>query len=124
MNNIQKRFLLFSICILVRFLLVSLAYYLPEKYVYYMSFPALLVSLGFFIIYFGNLRKIGAEVLGDKIWWNDLRPIHGLNYIIFAYMAFTFNKNSYIPLLIDVILGLLSFIIYHKSIGSFSFLLR
>ena len=27
-----------------------------------------------------NLRKTGLEVFGDKIWWNNLRPIHGILY--------------------------------------------
>lgn len=63
MNNIQKRFVLFSICILVRVIIGLLAYYLPEKYVYYMSFPAVIIALGFFIIFFGGLRQTGGEVL-------------------------------------------------------------
>ena len=112
MNNIQKRFLLFSLCIIVRIILVLLAYYLDKKYVYYMSFPTLLISLGFFTIYFGNLRDTGSEVLGSKIWWNNLRPIHGLSYGLFAYLAFTKNQYSYIPLLFDVIIGVIAFLIY------------
>jgi hypothetical protein len=124
MNNIQKRFVLFSICILVRVLIGLLAYYLPEKYVYYMSFPAVIISLGFFVIYFGELRETGREVLGDKIWWNSLRPIHGLNYVVFAYMAFKLNKKSYIPLLLDVIIGLISFMVFHYNSNNFKLLLR
>ena len=122
MNNIQKRFLLFSLCIIVRIILVLLAYYLDKKYVYYMSFPTLLISLGFFTIYFGNLRDTGSEVLGSKIWWNNLRPIHGLNYLLFAYLAFTKNQYSYIPLSFDVIIGVIAFLIYHYNQHNFRLL--
>ena len=122
MNNIQKRFLFFSLCIIIRVIFVLLAYYLDKKYLYYMSFPAFLISLGFFIIYFGNLRKTGAEVIGSKIWWNDLRVIHGFNYLFFAYLAFKRNKNSYIPLTIDVIFGTIAFLMYHFSQNNFRLL--
>ena len=122
MNKIQKRFFLFSICIFVRTILVLLAYYLDTKYVYYMSYPAFLIGLGFIVIYLGDLRNTGGEVFGDNIWWNDLRTIHGFNYLFFAYLAFTKNKNSYIPLVIDVILGTIVFIIYHFKQGNFRLL--
>ena len=122
MNKIQKRFFLFSICIFVRTVLVLLAYYLDVNYVYYMSFPTFLMGMGFLVIYFNNLRKTGAEVFGSKIWWNDLRVIHGFNYLFFAYLAFTRNKNSCIPLTIDVIFGTIAFLMYHFSQNNFRLL--
>ena len=122
MNKIQKRFFLFSICIFVRTILVLLAYYLDVNYVYYMSFPTFFMGMGFLVIYFNNLRKTGAEVFGSKIWWNDLRVIHGFNYLFFAYLAFTRNKNSYIPLTIDVIFGTIAFLMYHFSQNNFRLL--
>lgn len=124
MNNIQKRFILFSICILVRTLFVILAYYLDKKYVYYASFPSAIIGIGFLTIYFGNFRGTGAEVFGSKIWWNSLRPLHGFNYLVFAYLAFTMKNNSYIPLLFDVILGTIVFIMYHYKSNNFRLLLR
>ena len=63
-------------------------------------------------IYLTGSRTTGPEVFGDKIWWNNLRPIHAILYILFAYNAFNQNKNSYIYLLLDVILGFTSFIIH------------
>ena len=122
MNNIQKRFILFSICILVRTLLVLLAYYLDTKYVYYMSYPTFLIGIGFLFIYFSKIRNTGAEVFGEKIWWNNLRPIHAFNYLIFAYLAFKQSKNSYVPLTIDVIFGTLAFLLYHYNSNNFRLL--
>ena len=120
MNNFQKRFLLFIFgCIFVRILFVIIAKNISLNYLPYLGYLALLPSIGFFYIYFTGTRKTGAEVFGDKIWWNDLRPIHGLLYALFAYNAINKNSFSWIYLLIDVIIGLISFLIFHYYNGDF-----
>ena len=120
MNNFQKRFLLFIFgCIFVRILFVIIAKNISLNYLPYLGYLALLPSIGFFYIYFTGTRKTGAEVFGDKIWWNDLRPIHGLLYALFAYNAINKNIYSWIYLLIDVIIGLISFLIFHYYNGDF-----
>jgi hypothetical protein len=120
MNNFQKRFLLFIFgCIFVRTLFVIIAKNISLNYLPYLGYLALLPSIGFFYIYLTNSRKTGAEVFGDKIWWNDLRPIHGLLYALFAYNAINKNPFSWIYLLIDVIIGLISFLIFHYYNGDF-----
>lgn len=125
MNNFQKRFLLFIFgCILVRTLFVIIAKNIDIKLLPYLGYLALIPSLGFFYIYLTNSRKTGAEVFGDKIWWNNLRPLHGILYGLFAYNAINRNPNSYIYLLIDVILGLTSFLIFHYYNGDFEKLIN
>jgi hypothetical protein len=120
MNNIQKRFLLFICgCILTRSLFVLIA----KNYIEYlpiMGSIAILPAIGFFYIYFTNSRQTGNEVLGDKIWWNSLRPIHGTLYAVFAYMALQKNPNAWIILLLDVIIGLSGFLYFHYSEGNLS----
>jgi len=114
MNTIQKRFLLFLIgCIGTRFLLVYIAKNINNHLLKYMGYIALLPAIGFIYIYLTGSRKTGPEVFGDKIWWNDLRPIHALLYLLFSYNAINGNKNAWIYLLIDVLFGLTSFLIYH-----------
>ena len=114
MNNIQIRFVLFLCgCIIIRSLLVIIAKYINKKYLPYLGIISLIPAIGFIIIYLGDFRKTGHEVLGEKIWWNDLRPIHATLYILFALLALKKNEYSWIPLLIDVILGLISFLFYH-----------
>ena len=115
MKNIYKRFLLFFLgCITIRSFLVYLATKLDKQKLKYMGYLALLPAIGFIYIYLTGSRKTGAEVFGGKIWWNNLRPIHSLLYFLFAYLAISNNRNAYIPLLIDVILGFFSFIFYHR----------
>lgn len=114
MNKIQKRFLLFLIgCIGTRLFLVYIAKNISVNLLKYMGYLLLLPAIGFIYIYLTGIRQTGAEVFGDKIWWNNLRPIHGLLYFLFCYNAINGNKNAWIYLLIDVLFGLTSFLVYH-----------
>ena len=120
MNTIQKRFLLFLIgCIGTRSLFVYLAYIASTTYLKYMGYLALLPAIGFFYLFLSGSRKTGGEVFGDKIWWNDLRPVHGTMYLLFAYNAINGNDSAWIYLLADVIIGLISFLIFHYQNNSF-----
>lgn len=120
MNNIQKRFILFLFgCIGIRSLLVYLTKTTNKTFLMYLGYLALLPSIGFFYLFLTGTRKTGAEVFGDKIWWNNLRPIHGLLYLLFAYNAIISNINSWIYLLVDVLLGLAGFLIFHYYNGDF-----
>ena len=121
MNTIHKRFLLFLIgCIGTRSLFVYVAKSVDTTYLRYMGYLALLPAIGFFYIFFTGSRQTGAEVFGSKIWWNDLRPIHGLLYLLFAFNAIMGNKYAWIYLLVDVIFGLLSFLTFHYYNGDFT----
>jgi len=114
MNNIQKRILLFLIgCIGVRSLFVVIAKYINTNYLIYLGYLALLPTIGFIYIYLTGSRQSGPETLGDKIWWNNLRPIHAILYLLFAYNAIIGNKQAWIYLLADVLFGLISFLIHH-----------
>jgi len=117
----QKRFLLFLVgCIGTRSLLVYLAKNVNSTYLMYMGYLALLPAISFFYIFLTGSRKTGAEVFGDKIWWNNLRPIHGLLYFLFAYNAIVGNTFAWIYLLIDVIVGLVSFLGFHYYNNDFT----
>ncbi len=114
METIHKRFLLFLIgCIGTRSLLAYTAKNVNTKWLKYMGYLALLPAIGFIYIYITGSRQTGQEVFGDKIWWNNLRPIHALLYLLFAYNAISGNKSAWIYLLVDVLLGITSFLVYH-----------
>ena len=121
MNTIQKRFLLFLFgCIGTRTLLVYLAKNANKTYLRYMGYLAILPAIGFFYLFITDSRKTGPEVFGDKIWWNNLRPIHALLYGLFAYNAIIGNRGAWIYLFIDVLIGLFSFLIFHYINDDFS----
>jgi hypothetical protein len=114
MNTMQERFLLFLIgCIGTRSLLVYLAKIANKTYLQYMGYLSLLPAIGFFYLFLTDSRKTGAEVFGDKIWWTNLRPVHGLMYFLFSYNAINGNQNAWMYLLVDVIIGLISFLSFH-----------
>jgi len=87
-----------------------------------MGYLSIFPAIGFFYLFFSGSRKTGAEVFGDKIWWNNLRPIHGVIYLLFAYNAIKVNNFALIYLLIDVIIGLISFAIFHYNNNDFKYL--
>jgi hypothetical protein len=122
MNNIQKRFLLFLFgCIVVRFIFVYVAKNY-QNYLLYMGFLALLISIGFLYVYFSKSRQTGREVFDEKIWWNDLRPIHALLYLLFAIFALNKVSYSWVILFIDVLIGLISFLLFHYNQGNIKLL--
>ena len=121
MKIIQKRFLGFLLaCIPARLFIAWIAKKVPNNYLPYLGLLALLPATGFLYIYLSGMRKTGGETFGKKIWWNNLRPIHAFMFYLFAYLAFNKNKKAYIVLFIDAIFGLISFLIYHYMVGSFS----
>ncbi len=124
MNELQKRFMLFLIgCIGSRTLFMLGAKKISVKYLPILGYLALIPAFGFAYIFATGSRRTGAEVFGDKIWWNDLRPVHSILYSLFAYNAITKNKCAWLFLLADVIIGLTSFLSHHYNAGSFGKLL-
>ena len=114
METLTKRMLLFLVgCIGTRAALVYIAKTIDVNYLPYMGYLALIVAFGFSYIYRTDSRKTGPEVFGGKIWWNNLRPVHALLYGLFAYNAIMKNTSAWIYLLVDVIIGLVSFLGYH-----------
>uniref|UniRef100_A0A6C0IW35 Uncharacterized protein n=1 Tax=viral metagenome TaxID=1070528 RepID=A0A6C0IW35_9ZZZZ len=115
MDDLLKRFILFILgCLGVRLLLVYVAKNINKKYLPYLGIIGLIPAIGFITIYLGNFRKTGLETFGQKIWWNNLRPIHSLLYFVFAYLAIFKHQDAWKPLFIDLIIGLNSFILYHS----------
>ena len=124
MNQLQQRFLMFLIgCIGTRSLFGIIAKYIDTEYLKYLGYLALLPAIGFMYIYLTGSRKTGAEVFGEEIWWNNLRPVHSILYFLFAYNAIIGNNQSWIFLLVDVLIGLISFLIHHYVNGNISKLL-
>ena len=89
-----------------------------------MGYLALIISFSFMYIFLTGSRETGVEVFGEKIWWNNLRPLHSLLYFLFAYNAIIGNRNAWMYLLIDVVIGLFCFLIFHYKNGDFSKLIK
>jgi hypothetical protein len=109
MNDIQRRFAFLIGCIGTRTLFVFLAKFYPTPLY---AIPALIMGLAFIVLYLGHYRQTGFEATGGVIWWNNVRPIHGLLYLIFAYLIYYQYSFAWIVLLIDVIFGLLNYLMH------------
>ena len=113
MNSIQIRFILFLFgCIGMRLFFVIIAKNVSIKYLQYLGYLALVMPIAFMYIYLTGSRQTGVEVLGDKIWWNNLRPLHALLYGLFAYNAIKGNPNSWIFLFLIFLFLKIFIIIY------------
>ena len=114
MNDLQKRFALFlTACMGTRLLLAILAKKANKSLLLIMGVLALLPATGFFYLFFSGKRNTGPETFGDKIWWNNLRPVHGILYLLFAIYAIRGDRRAWLFLLLDVIFGLISFTVFH-----------
>lgn len=119
MLTLQQRFVLFLVgCIGTRSLFVYMAATLPLGWLKAMAIPAAAIALGFAIIFLGGFRTTGLETGGKPIWWNALRPIHAILYALFAYFAWSGNRDmAWKLLLADVLIGLASFLTFHAAQG-------
>jgi hypothetical protein len=120
MEVFTKRFLLFTFgCTLSRVVFAYLAKYSSETALVSLGYISLIPMLGFLYIYAFDARRTGPEVFGDKIWWNDLRPIHAFLYAMFAYSAINKSPHAWGYLMVDAIFGFITFCVYHYMRGDF-----
>lgn len=103
-------------CMGARFGLAYLAYKAKPKYLSYMSFIGFYMFIAFSVIYINGWRKTGIEVNGEKIWWNALRPIHASLWYLFTIKAIAKDKDAWIAILIDTLLGLTAFLIHYSAL--------
>jgi uncharacterized membrane protein YdcZ (DUF606 family) len=116
---ISQLILFLFVCLVIRFLFVIVALYVsPDTVKLYMSPIAFVIGISFIVIYLFDLRKTGQEVIGKSksIWWNNLRPVHGIMYLLFAIAGYHKMKFAWVFLLIDVILGILAHAVKYDKI--------
>ena len=97
---------LFIFCIITRFIIAYVAYISPTNIIL-RSF-SLTVGIGFMYYYLSGTRTTGPETFGKPIWWNSVRPIHSFNYILFFILSFYKPEYAFIPLVCDVLIGVLA----------------
>jgi len=115
--NIRKIIPLFVACMIARLTLAYLARVAPFRWLRIMGIVAIFPAIGFMYLFLSGARKTGA--FGQNIWWNPFRPIHAILYGLFAYFAIHGNRNAWIFLFVDAMVGLGGFLTHH-SFSSFS----
>ncbi len=112
----QRRLLFLLGCIPVRFLFVYLTK-TNKFFQQYFWIPAAIVSFTFMYLFITGKRQTGPEAIGinNKIWWNNLRPIHAIFWGL--YVINHKNPNAWMFLFIDTIFGLMSHIVFHDFLS-------
>jgi hypothetical protein len=116
-EELRRRFVLFLVgCIGIRTGFAFGAAKVDKKYLPYLGVLGLLLAISWVLIYRFNLRPTGREA-GGIIWWNKIRLVHALLYFVFAVLAFSGSDYAWVPLGIDVFVGLTAFVNHHWSNG-------
>jgi len=96
-------------CIPMRLFLAWVSTKIPSRYLGIFATILLMMSLSFLYLYFTNGRTMAPEA-GGVTWWANYRLIIGLLYLAAAIYAFQRRRDLiWIPLLIDVIFGMIIF---------------
>jgi hypothetical protein len=113
MFSIEKRYIQFLLlCIPLRIILAIIPLYLDKKYLQFYGMLLSLPMIGLFYLYFNNLR-LNAPEGGGTTWWADFRPLHASLYMCAVIYALQRKRTAWIPLMIDVLVGLALFLHQH-----------
>ena len=109
-------FLFLLICIPLRFCAVLIAKYGSIRSLQLLGVLYMIFGIGIFIMYFiaPNNNEI-MSIIGNKIWWHDIRPLFGIIWLLFGFFAINKYKMAWKILFIDVVFGLYMFLSQHNS---------
>lgn len=96
-------------CIALRLVLAYLPLYLSKKWLPKLGVLTFIIGISFLYLYFTNGRMNAPEG-GGVTWWANYRLLHGFLYITASIYLFQSKKVAWIPLMIDVLFGLIMFI--------------
>ena len=118
LNNCHKASLLFLLVCIPSRLLIAYAVQHNKTKPWIAAALLTVPAIGFLTVYYKGLRQIPGETFGCNgggVWWNDLRPVHGLLYATAAVLVFKQSPFAHYPLYLDVMLGIMSFLFLKKK---------
>lgn len=98
----------------VRSGITALAATIDTDYLFILGIVASVFVLLWVRILFFRPRDRGSEA-GGKIWWKMLRPIHTLNWLAFAVLAFWEQRECWYVALGDTVLGFVAWVHHHST---------
>lgn len=111
----QQRILYFLLgCIGVRSILAVSPIYIPENMLPILGIITITIGTSFLFLYFTNGRMNAPEG-GGVTWWAKYRLIHGLLYVTASIYLFQKQRTAWIPLTIDLLLGLVVFLFKYSE---------
>ena len=121
LSDTRKYVLFLLICIPARIGIAYLSYLFSDprhRGIVSHLFAAVLgiTALAWLGLFFGIIsRGEGFEAAGNRIWWNYLRPVHALLYILYIAHYAAKRENGWIFMAADPVIGL-SFSLANKFI--------
>jgi len=107
----QERILYFLVvCIGIRTIIAIIPLYIPKNFLPVLGVLTLIIGISFLYLYFSN-KRMNAPEGGGVTWWANYRLIHGLLYLCASIYLFQQKRLAWIPLSIDVLFGLIVFIV-------------
>jgi hypothetical protein len=111
MNSVA---LFLFLCIPARLLIAWGAANVPDRYAMMYALGLLAIAIGFLYLFFTKGRQMAPEA-GGVTWWANYRLIIGLLYLAAAIYLFQGKQDlAWIPLVMDVALGLTIFVKKHS----------
>ena len=119
MTPTQRAIVFIVGCIGTRSMFVHLARKASPEHLQMMGVVGFVIGASFIYLFLSDGRQTGMEA-GGKIWWTELRPVHGCLYLLFAILAIKKRTEyAWVPLLMDVVIGLSVWGQHQRSIGAF-----
>ena len=114
-STIEGALTFFLGCLGARLAIAVAAFYARPKWLRVMGMAALVLACSWVYIYLFDARPFGREAGGlgsglQRIWWNNLRPLHAGLYFAFAVMAIKKNHYAYRVILLDTLVGLIAWL--------------
>ena len=112
----QQRILYFLVgCIGTRTIIAISPLYTPSEWLPLLGLFTLSFGVAFLYLFFVNGR-LNAPEGGGVTWWASYRLLHGLLYVAASIYLFKKQRIAWLPLTMDVLLGLTVFLVEHSMI--------
>lgn len=108
----NSKLLFLAGCIPARLILAYLPQKLSPENLKLFGIVLVAISIGFLYLY-STGGRMNAPEAGGYTWWHEMRLIHGMLYTTAAIYAFRGSSYASIPLVIDVVFGLILFLHHH-----------
>ena len=94
-----------TLCFAVRLALVLAASQLSPRWRRPAAVVAAAVSASFFYQYQRRLVAFESTADGKRVWWDDVRPVHGLLWALYAALAWHRKRGAWAVLAADLLFG-------------------
>ena len=97
------------LCIPSRILIALLPLYIKESWMPILGFLLVVVGIAFVTLFLTNSRLDAVEG-GGMTWWKNVRPVHGMLYLLAGALLLNGHRDlASLLLFLDVVVGIAVF---------------